>query len=111
MKEFNNIIRFENPREFIQYFDSEYGISYYNKASTSRGEFLDKNEYDEILRITRANEPIFLYRKDTDADSRSMGFCYNFHHYKTEKAIKDAKTMLEKANELLEFYGAKEKQK
>ena len=108
MKELNGIIRFENPKEFIQYFDAKYGISYYNKASSNRGEFLDKNEYDEILRTTRANEPILLYKEDTDADSRSMGFCYNFRHYKTEEAIKDAETMLEKAKMFLEFYKGKD---
>lgn len=108
MKELYGIIRFENPREFIQYFDAEYGISYYNKASKNRGEFLDKKEYDKILKTTRANEPILLYKEDTDADSRSMGFCYNFRHYKTEEAIKDAKTMLENAKNFLKFYEGKD---
>ena len=109
MKELYGIIRFDNPREFIQYFDSEYGNSCYNKATANRGEFLSRNEYDEILSTTRANEPIYLYRKDNGADARSLGFCYDFHRYKTEEAIRNAKAMLENANKLLEFFGAKEK--
>ena len=109
MKELYGIIRFENPREFIQYFDTKYGNSYYNKATSNRGEFLDETEYDEILNTTRANEPIYLYRKDTGADARSLGFCYDFHHYKTKEVIENTKVVLENANKLLEFFGTKEK--